>query len=291
MKAKILMGYVGIGKSYVYSKAKELGLSIMSNENRAEFASNSSDYSDNYIEAIKDNLNSCDLILLDVDKKLMDVLCENSINYYLFYPDIDTTNKRIYFDNIAKEKGEKIAELYEKEYYDTITFLQSESFATSIQIKSAHNINLIDYVVKMFNIDERLFNCRFLVDRSLKSVFSIRSTFSYSDRSTSNELITEGDLITVDYFKNGKYSKVVGKLCSDNIRNQRNMTGISFIRIDASSQYKCEIVDIPVLDIVSIYKGIKEEIVIPDLPKGINATKEESEEDISLPKNPSDSLL
>lgn len=93
-------------------------------------------YPDNYIKAIKENINKYDIILITPEKKIRDILLEYKINYLLVYPtDYTFVSKRAllrgnnkYFAEGLKdsfrtwypEKNEKVLWELEDEYLEDV---------------------------------------------------------------------------------------------------------------------------------------------------------------------------
>jgi hypothetical protein len=79
----IVSAFPGCGKSYLFNKSDKIILDSDSSKfDKTEFPQN-------YIKHIKENIGKADIILVSSHKDVRDSLVANSIDFTLVYPDID----------------------------------------------------------------------------------------------------------------------------------------------------------------------------------------------------------
>lgn len=91
--AKVISGFPGIGKSYL---CKNTNLKVLDSDssmfswvkddNGNNTKERNPEFPNNYIQHIKDNIDSCDIILVSSHKVVRDALKDNDIHYTLVYP-------------------------------------------------------------------------------------------------------------------------------------------------------------------------------------------------------------
>lgn len=88
MNTKIISGFPGIGKSYLFNNNN--GLIILDSDSSQfswlEKGVRNPDFPQNYIEHIKSNIGKVDMILVSSHKQVRDALKDNGIKYILVYP-------------------------------------------------------------------------------------------------------------------------------------------------------------------------------------------------------------
>ena len=90
MKTKIIAGFPGIGKSYVFNQRKYKCLdSDSSLFSWIEKGVRHPDFPNNYIRHIKENLGKVDYIFTSTHKVVIGALIENGINMLIVYPSRD----------------------------------------------------------------------------------------------------------------------------------------------------------------------------------------------------------
>lgn len=86
-KTIIISAFPGVGKSYLFRNSK---LSVLdsdsSNYSWVSKGVRNSDFPNNYINHIKDNIGVADVILISSHKIVRDALVENGIDFTLVYP-------------------------------------------------------------------------------------------------------------------------------------------------------------------------------------------------------------
>lgn len=283
-KAKIVSGFPGVGKSYVFNKAKELGLVILDSDSSAfswtsEGIRNPS-FPSNYIEHIKANLETADLILVSSHAEVRAALKEAKLRYYLCFPDLDTTDKELYMDLLLNRgSSESFVSLVSDNWVSWIAGCETDEYATKIPMKAAHVHHLIEYVISMFKLDGKFIISKNIIKRHIKEVKSIEAEFSYDDGGYYKDRISVGDLVTITHFRAGRCHTVYGKVRTisqpaikrgvfyNPTTNQLDSDSCKYIlEIDASTSYNTVLETINTIDIVSIFKGEVEKIVIPELP-------------------------
>ena len=283
-RARIISGFPGVGKSYVFNKAKELGLVILDSDSSAFSWSSEGirnpNFPNNYIEHIKNNMNTADLILVSSHAEVRTALKEAGLRYYLCYPDLDTTDKELYMD-LLRHRGssDSFVNLISSNWVSWVGECETEEYAIKIPIKAAHVHHLIEYVIAMFKLENKAIISKNIIKRSIKEVKSIEAEFTYDDGGYYKDRITVGDLVTVTHFKNGRSYTIYGKVRSISEAPIRRgifcnpITGEIdgdirkfILQIDASTSYNTVLESISTLDIVSIFKGEVETIIIPDIP-------------------------
>jgi hypothetical protein len=91
MKAKIISGFPGVGKSAFFNTQENLGLKILDSDS-SEFSWSSPgvrhpEFPSNYIEHIKNNLALSDIIMVSTHKDVLDGLAAADIDAVLVYPE------------------------------------------------------------------------------------------------------------------------------------------------------------------------------------------------------------
>lgn len=93
MKAKIISGFPGVGKSVIFNTQANYGLKILDSDS-SEFSWSSPgerhpEFPSNYIKHIKNNLALSDIIMVSTHKDVLDGLATAGIDAILVYPERD----------------------------------------------------------------------------------------------------------------------------------------------------------------------------------------------------------
>ncbi len=136
-KALVISGFPGIGKSFIYEKSKIFSDKIILDSDSSKF--DKSEFPQNYIKHIKENLNKVSIIMVSSHKIVRDALKDANIDFVLVYPDKSLKEEYIrryteignqenfikllnenwenWIDEIENDKDLKTITLRKKEYY------------------------------------------------------------------------------------------------------------------------------------------------------------------------------
>lgn len=264
-KSTIVSGFPGIGKTYVFNKARELDLTIMDSDLSAfKWLSEeviNPEFPTNYINYIKENLSTVDIFLVSSDIDMRNALKESKLPYYLYYPDLDSTNKELYLDGLVNPLADFI-KLLSDNWTDWIISCKDDTFATKMPIPNAHNNHLINYIAAMVGKEDLLIQSRYITDRKVNPITMARINIKYDDGGYCNEEIKVGDEVTCTLNYDGKLSTYTGVI---KCINQYSDNACGFT-LDASDIYSSNKVLFHSTKIVFIKHGKPDKIVIPDLP-------------------------
>lgn len=134
--AFVISAFPGTGKTYCFNNIKNLTIldSDSSKFNKAFFP-------ENYIQHIKENLQSADIIFVSSHKQVRDALCESGIEFTLVYPNIslkedyikryeDRGSPKSFIDLLEKNWDTWITEIMievETDKYNAIELEKSET--------------------------------------------------------------------------------------------------------------------------------------------------------------------
>lgn len=96
----IVSAFPGCGKTFL-SEQNINGIRIMDSDSSTF---DKADFPENYINHIKENIDSTDILFISSHKEVRDALAREEINYDLFYPD---KNRRIEFLQNYMRRGNK----------------------------------------------------------------------------------------------------------------------------------------------------------------------------------------
>ena len=129
-KAKVISAFPGCGKSHFYNSVKD-NIKILDSDS-SKF--DKSDFPRNYIEHIKDNLPSADIILVSSHEDVRKELVKNGMDFTLVFPDISLKEQYI---KRYKERGspENFIKLLDTNWDNWINQLLKQEYCSKIILK------------------------------------------------------------------------------------------------------------------------------------------------------------
>lgn len=125
-ETKLISAFPCCGKSYLFNKQDELGISILDSDS-SNFSwiiedgkkVRNPDFPNNYINHIKENIGKVDYIFISSHEDVRTALYMNMIDFILIYPNVDLKHEWIYR---MKKRGndEKFIEVISENWYDWI---------------------------------------------------------------------------------------------------------------------------------------------------------------------------
>ncbi len=157
MSAKIISAFPACGKTTFFNKCKEAEelcymvdkfkvldsdsslFSWIYDENGNKTDVRNPEFPSNYINHIKENIETADIIFVSTHKAVRDALREGDIKYYLVYPDIDLKEEWI---NRFTNRGntEEFIKLQTENWEKFIGELEEETFPNKIILKTNEGI-------------------------------------------------------------------------------------------------------------------------------------------------------
>lgn len=135
MKQTLLISaFPGTGKSYFFKNSKKKVLdSDSSTFDKSEFP-------DNYIKHIKENIGEADVIMISSHKEVRDALVKNDMKFILVYPERELKDEYI---ERYKERGNdpKFIELLDKNWDSWITELENQKGCFHTRLSSGKYIS------------------------------------------------------------------------------------------------------------------------------------------------------
>lgn len=142
---RIISGFPGIGKSYLFNNGKNMLIidSDSINFSWLEPGVRNPEFPHNYMKHIKKNIGKYDLILVSSHKVIRDALRDNNIPYTIYYPSIDS--KDIYVDRYT-ERGnpESFIELVKENWDLWIIEIENETYPEKVKLENG--AFLADYI-------------------------------------------------------------------------------------------------------------------------------------------------
>lgn len=132
---KIISGFPGIGKSYLFNIRKDLFIldSDSSQFSWIEKGVRNPDFPNNYMAHIKKNIGKVDIILVSSHDVVREALKENEIDYILVYP--NKLSKKEYMKRYTKRgNDEKFINMIDKNWDKFIYEMDIETFPTKIKL-------------------------------------------------------------------------------------------------------------------------------------------------------------
>lgn len=132
---KIISGFPGVGKSYLFDKNKDLSIldSDSSSFSWIEKGVRHPEFPQNYIEHIKSNIGEADIILVSSHKTVRDALRDNNIKYILAYP-----AKRLKQEYIARFRArgndDAFIKMIDTNWDNFIDEIEQETFPTLLRL-------------------------------------------------------------------------------------------------------------------------------------------------------------
>jgi len=132
-RTKIISAFPGTGKSYYHNKNKDTTLdsdssnfSWVKDENGNNTTEQNSEFPQNYIYHIKENIGKYEFIFVSSHKEVRDALLEECIFFYLVYPD---KSRKEEFIQRYKDRGnnESFIKLVESKWEDWINEIYWEN--------------------------------------------------------------------------------------------------------------------------------------------------------------------
>lgn len=90
MKTRIISAFPGCGKTTAFLHLNKTEISVLDSDS-SKF--DKSDFPNNYIEHIKENIGKVDIIFVSSHQTVRDALTLNGIDYALYYPSIERKNE------------------------------------------------------------------------------------------------------------------------------------------------------------------------------------------------------
>ncbi|BBI90532.1 hypothetical protein HYO65_gp140 [Tenacibaculum phage PTm1] len=102
-QTKIICGFPGVGKSHLYRNQMKYGLKILDSDSSTF---DKTEFPDNYIKHIKENIGKADVILVSSHKEVRDALVAEKLPHYFVHPCIsmNMVYKKRYEDRGSDEK-------------------------------------------------------------------------------------------------------------------------------------------------------------------------------------------
>lgn len=126
---QIISAFPGCGKSHLY---KNNGDKIILDSDSSKF--DKTNFPQNYIQHIKDNIGKADIILVSSHKEVRDELVKNNIDFTLVYPQIDT--KLEYIERyIQRGSPESFINLLNNNWENWISELEAQTNCKKLVLK------------------------------------------------------------------------------------------------------------------------------------------------------------
>lgn len=147
MEAKIISGFPGVGKSYLFNNTKLKVLDSDSSEfswvkdgNGNNTKERSPEFPSNYMKHIKDNISKVDIILVSSHDVVRNALKDNSLDYTLVYPNIKAKEKYV---ERYKQRGsdEGFINFISSNWENFIRDIELEEFPIKIELESKENLS------------------------------------------------------------------------------------------------------------------------------------------------------
>ena len=131
MRTRIISAFPGTGKSYYHKKYPETTLDSDSSNfswaTKNGLTIRNSDFPNNYIQYIKDNIGKYEFIFVSSHKEVRDALKDNCLFFYLIYPDND--KKEIYLQKYRdRGNAESFVKLLDENWNEWIKQCEFEEF-------------------------------------------------------------------------------------------------------------------------------------------------------------------
>lgn len=152
---KIISGFPGVGKSYLFNNNKNLTIldsdssqfSWIKDENGNNTKERNPNFPNNYIQHIKDNIGKVDIILVSSHDIVRKTLQDNNINYILIYP--HKSLKEEYMNRFIQRGNEyKFIKMIDENWDKFINEIEKETFPTKIRLNN--NEHLKDILSKTY---------------------------------------------------------------------------------------------------------------------------------------------
>ena len=131
---KLISAFPGTGKSYFYNNSD---LNVLDSDSSTFDKSN---FPQNYIKHIKDNIGKVDVILISSHKDVRDALVENNIKFTLVYPEKSLKDEYL---KRYKERGndDKFIQLLESNWENWMNELNNQKGCNHIILQSGEYIS------------------------------------------------------------------------------------------------------------------------------------------------------
>lgn len=119
--ALLISAFPGCGKSHFYNSNKDL---LILDSDSSTF--DKEHFPQNYMDHIRENMNTADIILISSHKEVRDALLENEFDFTLIYPSMELKEEYL---NRYKERGndDSFVELLDNNWENWISEIESES--------------------------------------------------------------------------------------------------------------------------------------------------------------------
>lgn len=130
----VISAFPGTGKTWCFENMCHNGLVILDSDS-SKF--DKSEFPDNYIAHIKENLGKADVIFVSSHDTVRDALREEGIEFYVIYPDNTADNKEEYMKRYEKRgSSEEFLKLMEEKW---------DEFIASIEVHEEDNLFALPY--------------------------------------------------------------------------------------------------------------------------------------------------
>ncbi len=126
---QIISAFPGCGKSHLFKNNKD---KIVLDSDSSKF--DKTNFPQNYIQHIKDNIGKADIILVSSHKEVRDELVKNLIDFTLVYPDIDSKEEYIQ-RYIQRGSPESFINLLNNNWENWISELENQTNCEKVVLK------------------------------------------------------------------------------------------------------------------------------------------------------------
>lgn len=149
-RARVISAFPGMGKSYLFDNCTELNI-LDSDSSKFSWIiedgekKRNPEFPQNYIEHIKENLYTTDIILVSTHKEVRDLLVDNKIYFELCYPSIE--DKEIYKERyIRRGSPEAFINLIDTNWETWISELEDMSDMDCVTIQFEGDTYLTEFI-------------------------------------------------------------------------------------------------------------------------------------------------
>lgn len=137
----IISAFPGCGKTYFYENMKESGLKVIDSDSSTF---DKSEFPENYIKHIKDNIGKQDIIMVSSHETVRDAMFDNEIDFVLAFPHINLKNE--YIERYTKRGSpEGFIKLINDNWYNWIRPLSLQKGCFHYSLESGEYLsNILD---------------------------------------------------------------------------------------------------------------------------------------------------
>lgn len=145
-QAKVISGFPGVGKSFLSTRPNlKISDSDSSKFSWVEKGVRHPDFPQNYIDHIRQCIETHDMVLVSSHKEVREALKANGIEYTIYYPSIES--KDIYIERYRNRgNAEAFINLVDVNWDNWIKEIDKETFPTKVKMEG--NTYLSNYVRK-----------------------------------------------------------------------------------------------------------------------------------------------